>query len=74
VRTRPFYSAISASRCAVAMTECAAAIHPLLLREGSVLRATQSMTDTSEIYRSNLQTMQSLGLDGWQALTRTIHE
>jgi len=56
------------------MTECAAAIHPLLLREGSVLRPTQSMTDTSEIYRSNLQTMQSLGLDGWQALTRTIHE
>jgi len=45
-----------------------------LLRESSVLRATQSMADTGEIYRSNLQTMQSLGLDGWQALTRTIHE
>ena len=40
-----------------------------LLRESSVLRATQSMADTSEIYRANLQTMQALGLDGWRALS-----
>lgn len=41
-----------------------------LLRESSVLRATQSMTDTSEIYKTNLQTMQALGIDGWRALAR----
>lgn len=41
-----------------------------LLRESSVLRATQSMTDTSEIYNTNLQTMQALGNAGWRALAR----
>ena len=41
-----------------------------LLRESSVLRATQSMSDVSEIYRTNLKTMQALGLDGWLALSQ----
>lgn len=41
-----------------------------LLRESSVQRATETMADTSEIYRKNLQTMQSLGLPGWLALRR----
>ncbi len=43
-----------------------------LLRESSMGRATQSMPDTSEIWKANLRTMQALGLDGWQALTRAI--
>ncbi len=40
-----------------------------LLREVSVQRAVQSMVDTDEIYRRNLETMQKLGLEGWRALT-----
>lgn len=44
-----------------------------LLRESSVLRATQSMSDTREIYQTNLKTMQALGLDGWLALSKQEH-
>lgn len=39
-----------------------------LLREASVERAMESMTDTDSIYRRNVKTLQKLGTDGWQAL------
>lgn len=39
-----------------------------LLREASVERAMESMTDTDSIYRRNVETLQKLGTEGWQAL------
>jgi hypothetical protein len=39
-----------------------------LLRETSVERAMESMTDTDAIYRRNQETLQRLGTTGWQAL------
>ena len=41
-----------------------------LLRESSVERAMQQMSDTDAIYRRNIETLQRLGHDGWQALWR----
>ena len=41
-----------------------------LLRENSVEQAIASMSDTSEIYRKNLQTMNALGLNGWLTLVK----
>lgn len=43
-----------------------------LLREASVERAMEAMSDTDEIYRRNLDTLRRLGLAGWQALWRDI--
>ena len=43
-----------------------------LLREASVERAMESMTDTDAIYRRNMDTLQRLGTEGWQALWRDI--
>jgi hypothetical protein len=39
-----------------------------LLREASVERAMEAMTDTDSIYRHNVETLQKLGAAGWQAL------
>ena len=39
-----------------------------LLREASVERAMESMTDTDSIYRHNIETLQRLGKDGWAKL------
>jgi hypothetical protein len=39
-----------------------------LLRETSVERAMEQMSDTDAIYRRNLETLRRLGADGWQAL------
>lgn len=39
-----------------------------LLREASIERAVEAMTDTDSIYRRNQETLQKLGVDGWQAL------
>lgn len=41
-----------------------------LLREASVERAMDAMTDTDEIYRRNQATLRRLGSAGWQALWR----
>lgn len=41
-----------------------------LLREASVERAAEAMTDPDEIYRRNIETLRKLGSDGWQALWR----
>ena len=39
-----------------------------LLREASVERAMESMSDTDAIYRNNIATLERLGHAGWQAL------
>ena len=39
-----------------------------LLREESLDRAVQAFPDAAEIYEKNIETMQKLGLAGWQAL------
>lgn len=39
-----------------------------LLREASVERAMEAMSDTDSIYRHNIETLQRLGSDGWQTL------
>jgi hypothetical protein len=39
-----------------------------LIREASLARATAAFPDASEIYQRNIETMRSMGLDGWQAL------
>ena len=39
-----------------------------LLREASVERAMDSMSDTDSIYRHNIKTLKQLGLGGWQKL------
>jgi hypothetical protein len=41
-----------------------------LLREASIERAMESMSDTDSIYRRNIETLQRLGTEGWQALWR----
>lgn len=41
-----------------------------LLREASVERAMEQMSDTDAIYRRNIETLQRLGQEGWQALWR----
>jgi hypothetical protein len=41
-----------------------------LLRESSIERAMEQMSDTDSIYRRNLETLQRLGSEGWQALWR----
>jgi hypothetical protein len=41
-----------------------------LLRESSIERAMDAMSDTDSIYRRNIETLQHLGIDGWQALWR----
>ncbi|HZX69285.1 MAG TPA: DUF1415 domain-containing protein [Rhodanobacter sp.] len=39
-----------------------------LLREASVERAMEQISDTDAIYRHNIETLQRLGPDGWRAL------
>lgn len=39
-----------------------------LLRESSITRAVDTMDDTDAIYHANIDTLQRLGLPGWQAL------
>jgi len=39
-----------------------------LLREASVERAAEAMSDPDEIYRRNIDTLRKLGVDGWKAL------
>jgi hypothetical protein len=41
-----------------------------LLRESSIERALETMVDTDEIYRRNIETLRQLGADGWRALMR----
>jgi len=41
-----------------------------LLREASVERAMEQMSDTDAIYRRNMDTLRQLGADGWQDLWR----
>jgi hypothetical protein len=41
-----------------------------LLRESSVERALETMVDTDDIYRRNIETLRHLGADGWRALMR----
>ena len=41
-----------------------------LLREASVERAMEQMSDTDAIYRRNIETLQRLGIEGWRALWR----
>lgn len=41
-----------------------------LLREASVERAMEQISDTDAIYRRNIDTLQRLGAEGWQALWR----
>lgn len=39
-----------------------------LLRESSIERAMEAMSDTDAIYRRNIETLQRLGLEGWKTL------
>jgi uncharacterized protein len=39
-----------------------------ILREESITRAVESMPDTASIYENNLETLDKLGVEGWQAL------
>nr|WP_228535529.1 DUF1415 domain-containing protein [Noviherbaspirillum malthae] len=39
-----------------------------LLREDSIERAVEAFPDASDIYERNIETMRSLGLDGWRKL------
>jgi len=41
-----------------------------LLRESSIERAVETIIDTDEIYRRNIETLRRLGSDGWRALMR----
>lgn len=41
-----------------------------LLREISVERAVEAFPDAAEIFNKNMQTLQQLGLDGWQKVLR----
>ena len=41
-----------------------------LLREASVTHATESTADTDSIYRRNIETLRTLGVEGWSALWR----
>jgi hypothetical protein len=44
--------------------------HPSLhlLRESSIAHALESIADSGDIYRHNIETLHKLGLDGWHAL------
>ena len=39
-----------------------------LLRESSIDRAIEAMPDTDAIYQRNIETLRSLGMDGWRRL------
>ncbi|MDT9000579.1 DUF1415 domain-containing protein [Paucibacter sp. APW11] len=39
-----------------------------LLRESSIERAVESMSDTDAIYEANIETLDKLGIEGWKAL------
>ena len=39
-----------------------------LLRESSIALAVESMADTGDITRRNIETLRTLGIDGWRAL------
>ncbi|MBP6330055.1 MAG: DUF1415 domain-containing protein [Dokdonella sp.] len=39
-----------------------------LLRESSVERAVEALADSEDIYRRNIETLQTLGWEGWNAL------
>lgn len=41
-----------------------------LLREASITRVVDAMTDPDEIHRRNADTLRELGADGWQRLAR----
>jgi hypothetical protein len=41
-----------------------------LLREASIAQASVSIADTDGIYRRNMETLRTLGIDGWRALWR----
>jgi hypothetical protein len=41
-----------------------------LLREASIERAVETMVDTDEIYRRNIEMLRHLGAEGWRALIR----
>ena len=41
-----------------------------LLRESSIERAVETIVDTDEIYRRNIETLRRLGSAGWRALMR----
>ncbi len=43
-----------------------------LLREASVERAAEAMTDPDEIYRRNIDTLRKLGRAGWDALDTSV--
>ncbi|HWW06186.1 DUF1415 domain-containing protein [Collimonas sp.] len=45
-----------------------------LLRESSVERAVEAFPDAAEIFNKNMQTLQQLGLDGWQKVLREGQE
>jgi hypothetical protein len=45
-----------------------------LLREASVERAVAAFPDASEIFEKNIETMRSLGRDGWQRLGITVEK
>lgn len=47
--------------------------HPILhlLRESSIDAAVAAMPDTDAIYERNMNTLRTLGLNGWQALLKT---
>ena len=40
-----------------------------LLRESSIALAVESMADTGDITRRNIETLRTLGIDGWRALS-----
>lgn len=41
-----------------------------LLRESSIAHAVESIADTGDITRRNIETLRKLGIDGWRALSR----
>ncbi len=41
-----------------------------LLREASIAHAVETLADTGDIYRRNVETLRKLGVDGWRALMR----
>jgi len=45
-----------------------------LLREASVEHAVESVADTDDIYRRNIETLRRLGADGWHSLWRDAGE
>ena len=45
-----------------------------LLREASIEHAVESVADTDDIYRRNVETLRRLGADGWRSLWRDAGE